>query len=104
MADVEEIGTRELHRRLSEVLDRAASGEVVRVTSHGKPKALILPPVAERWLDVLLDEIRRSPSAGFRVAAARRRSSAKTAASDRVRRLERARQALRRGIRQQRGP
>lgn len=42
-----EIGVRELKSRLSEVLDRAAAGETVVVTSRGKPKAVIGPTPAE---------------------------------------------------------
>ncbi|HWI06196.1 MAG TPA: type II toxin-antitoxin system prevent-host-death family antitoxin [Solirubrobacteraceae bacterium] len=40
MADV---GVRELKQRLSEYLDRAERGEVLRVTDRGRPKALIGP-------------------------------------------------------------
>lgn len=40
MADV---GVRELKGRLSEYLDRAAKGEVIRVTDRGRPKALLTP-------------------------------------------------------------
>ncbi len=40
MADV---GIRELKQRLSEYLERAERGEVVRVTDRGRPKALIGP-------------------------------------------------------------
>ena len=40
MADV---GVRELKARLSEYLDRAARGEVIRVTDRGRPKALLTP-------------------------------------------------------------
>jgi prevent-host-death family protein len=40
MADV---GVRELKARLSEYLDRAAKGEVIRVTDRGRPKALLTP-------------------------------------------------------------
>lgn len=40
MADV---GIRELKQHLSEYLDRAERGEVVRVTHRGRPKAVIGP-------------------------------------------------------------
>lgn len=40
MADV---GVRELKQRLSEYLDRAERGELVRVTDRGRPKAVIGP-------------------------------------------------------------
>lgn len=56
MADV---GVRELKQRLSEFLDRAERGELVRVTDRGRPKALLGPlpgrarveeGVAEGWI------------------------------------------------------
>lgn len=40
MADV---GVRELKAKLSEYLDRAAEGEVIRVTERGRPKAVLGP-------------------------------------------------------------
>jgi prevent-host-death family protein len=40
MADV---GVRELKQRLSEYLDRAERGEVLRVTDRGRPKAVLGP-------------------------------------------------------------
>lgn len=40
MADV---GVRELKQRLSEYLDRAEQGEVLRVTDRGRPKAVLGP-------------------------------------------------------------
>lgn len=40
MADV---GIRELKQHLSEYLDRAERGEVIRVTDRGRPKALLSP-------------------------------------------------------------
>ena len=56
MADV---GVRELKQRLSEYLDRAERGELLRVTERGRPKALLGPlpgrarieeGVAEGWI------------------------------------------------------
>jgi prevent-host-death family protein len=56
MADV---GVHELKQRLSEYLDRAERGELVRVTDRGRPKALLGPlpgparvadGVAEGWI------------------------------------------------------
>ncbi len=38
-----DVGVRELKRRLSEYLDRAERGEVVRVTDRGRPKAVLGP-------------------------------------------------------------
>ena len=40
MADV---GIRELKQRLSEYLDRAERGEILRVTDRGRPKAVLGP-------------------------------------------------------------
>lgn len=40
MADV---GIRELKQRLSEYLDRAERGEILRVTDRGRPKAMLGP-------------------------------------------------------------
>ena len=56
MADV---GIRELKQHLAEYLDRAARGELVRVTDRGQPKAMLGPlpgrarieeGVAEGWI------------------------------------------------------
>ena len=38
-----DVGVRELKRRLSEYLDRAARGEIIRVTDRGQPKAILGP-------------------------------------------------------------
>ena len=38
-----DVGVRELKQRLSEYLDRAERGEMVRVTDRGRPKALLGP-------------------------------------------------------------
>ncbi len=38
-----DVGIRELKQRLSEYLDRAERGEVVRVTDRGRPKAVLGP-------------------------------------------------------------
>jgi prevent-host-death family protein len=54
-----DVGVRELKRRLSEFLERAAQGEVIRVTDRGQPKAILGPlpqgpkldaGVAEGWI------------------------------------------------------
>jgi prevent-host-death family protein len=73
MADV---GVRELKQRLSEYLDRAERGELVRVTDRGRPKALLGPlpgrarveeGVAQGWIKPGsgsgLGEVRRWKSA-----------------------------------------
>ena len=70
MADV---GVRELKQRLSEYLDRAERGELVRVTDRGRPKALLGPlpgrarveeGVAEGWI---------TPGSGEALGSVRRR-------------------------------
>jgi prevent-host-death family protein len=54
-----DVGVRDLKRKLSEYLERAARGEVIRVTDRGQPKALLGPlpqgpnldpGVAEGWI------------------------------------------------------
>jgi prevent-host-death family protein len=54
-----DVGVRELKQRLSEYLDRAERGELLRVTDRGRPKALLGPlpgrarveqGVAEGWI------------------------------------------------------
>jgi prevent-host-death family protein len=69
MADV---GIRELKQRLSEYLDRAERGELVRVTDRGRPKAMLGPlpgrarveeGVAEGWI---------TPGSGAPLGAVRR--------------------------------
>lgn len=46
-----DVGVRELKQRLSEYLDRAEGGEVVRVTDRGRPKALLVPLPGRLRLD-----------------------------------------------------
>ena len=44
-----DVGIRELKSKLSEYVDRAASGEVIRVTDRGVPRAVLMGlPVADR--------------------------------------------------------
>ncbi len=54
-----DVGVRELKQRLSEYLDRAERGEMIRVTDRGRPKALLVPlpgrgsieqGIAEGWI------------------------------------------------------
>ena len=54
-----DVGVRELKQHLSEFLDRAERGEVIRVTERGRPKAVLAPlpgrlrlteGVAEGWI------------------------------------------------------
>jgi prevent-host-death family protein len=46
-----DVGVRELRQRLAELLERAAAGEIVRVTHRGRAKALIVAPAAEAVLN-----------------------------------------------------
>lgn len=46
-----DVGVAELKAHLSEYLDRAARGEIVRVTERGQPKALLTPLPGQVRLD-----------------------------------------------------
>ena len=70
-----EVGIRELKAHLSEYLERAARGEVVRVTDRGRPKALLGPLLGPSRVE---DGIRSgwiTPGSGSALTAARRVSS-----------------------------
>jgi len=54
-----QVGIRELKARLSELVERAANGETIRITERGKLKAELAPPsarsrieqgIAEGWI------------------------------------------------------
>ncbi len=51
-----DVGIRELKQHLSEYLDRAASGEVVRVTDRGVPKVVIAAVPGAAALERGVDE------------------------------------------------
>jgi prevent-host-death family protein len=38
-----DVGVRELKQHLSEYLERAARGEIIRITDRGQPKAILAP-------------------------------------------------------------
>lgn len=46
-----DVGVRELKQRLSEYLDKASKGEVIRVTDRGVPKAILAPLPGRGRLD-----------------------------------------------------
>jgi prevent-host-death family protein len=46
-----DVGIRELKQRLSEYLDRAERGEVLRVTDRGRPKAMLGPVPGRARID-----------------------------------------------------
>lgn len=50
-----EIGVRELKQRLSEMLERAAAGETIRVTDRGRPKAILGPLPETSGLEAGID-------------------------------------------------
>lgn len=51
-----DIGIRELKSRLSEIVDRAASGETIRVTERGRPKAILGPIPGTLDLSAAVDQ------------------------------------------------
>ena len=60
-----EVGVRELRQRLAELLDRAAAGEIVRVTHRGRPKALLAPPEAEAALGTAENRLQQGIREGW---------------------------------------
>jgi prevent-host-death family protein len=72
-----DVGIRELKARLSEYLDRAERGEVLRVTYRGRPKAIIGPVPLQDRIERGIAEGWISPGDGQRLAANRRRYKAK---------------------------
>ena len=67
-----DVGVRELKANLSSWLDRAAGGEIVRVTDRGVPKAILAPLPGRLNLDDGVAEGWIRPSAGGRLGPARR--------------------------------
>jgi antitoxin (DNA-binding transcriptional repressor) of toxin-antitoxin stability system len=51
-----DVGARELKARLSEYLERAARGELLRITDRGRPKAMMGPLPQETRLQSSIDE------------------------------------------------
>jgi prevent-host-death family protein len=69
MADV---GVRELKQRLSEYLDRAERGELVRVTERGRPKALLGPLPGRARVEEGVSEGWITPASGASLRPVRR--------------------------------
>ncbi len=70
-----EVGIRELKSHLSEYLERAARGEVVRVTDRGRPKAVLGPLLGPSRVE---DGIRSgwiTPGSGAQLVPVRRSAS-----------------------------
>lgn len=74
MADV---GVRELKQHLSEYLDRAERGELLRVTDRGRPKALLGPLPGRARVEEGIADGWISPSSGKPLGPVRRRASAR---------------------------
>jgi prevent-host-death family protein len=72
MADV---GVRELKQHLSEYLERAERGELIRVTDRGRPKALLGPLPGRARVDQGVAEGWISPASGAALGQARRWSA-----------------------------
>ncbi len=51
-----DVGIRELKQHLSEYLDRAAAGEIIRVTDRGHPKVIISPLAGHGRMQIGIDE------------------------------------------------
>jgi prevent-host-death family protein len=58
------VGIRELKQHLSEYLDRAERGELVRVTDRGRPKALLGPLVGRARVEAGIAEGWITPGSG----------------------------------------
>ena len=74
-----DVGVRELKRRLSEYLERAARGEVIRVTHRGKPKALIVPVPDRSRIERGIEEGWIHPGSAASVERVQRTSSRRSA-------------------------
>lgn len=74
MADV---GVRELKQHLSEYLDRAERGELVRVTDRGRPKALLGPLPGRARIDEGIAAGWISPGSGARLRPVARVTSSR---------------------------
>ncbi len=67
-----DVGVRELKQHLSAYLDRAARGEVIRVTERGRPKAVLAPLPGRLRLEEGIADGWVSPGGGGRQAPVRR--------------------------------
>jgi prevent-host-death family protein len=64
-----DVGVRELKHRLSEYLDRAERGELVRVAERGRPKALLGPLSGRARVE---EGVGEAPGSGASLGAVRR--------------------------------
>ena len=72
-----DVGIRELESRLSEFVERAAEGHIIRVTDRGRPKAILGPVPGRGAFERGRAEGRISPGNGDAPVLARRRHSAR---------------------------
>ncbi len=71
-----DIGVRELKQHLSEYLDRAAAGEVIRVTDRGRPRAILAPVPGVGRLEEGIREGWITPGSGEPIAPVTRQRPA----------------------------
>jgi prevent-host-death family protein len=74
MADV---GIRELKQRLSEYLDRAERGEILRVTHRGRPKAVLGPVPGRTRIEDGIRDGWITPAVSSQLGPARRAKAAR---------------------------
>lgn len=70
-----EVGIRELKQHLSEYLDRAERGELVRVTDRGRPKALLGPLPGQARVDAGIADGWITPGSGAKLTPVKRAKS-----------------------------
>jgi prevent-host-death family protein len=76
-----DVGVRELKQRLSEYLERAARGEVIRVTDRGRPKAVLGPIPSASLVEAGLEQGWIRPGDGSAIAPVTRVMGSCTVAS-----------------------
>ena len=73
-----DVGVRELKQRLSEYLDRAERGELVRVTERGRPKALLGPLPGRARVEEGIRDGWIAPGSGSGLRVVQRRRARRT--------------------------
>ncbi len=77
-----EVGVRELKAHLSEYLDRAERGEIIRVTERGRPKAVLGPLPGKLRLEEGIEEGWVTPAKTNAPPSKGRRFRARTSIAD----------------------
>ena len=75
-----DIGLREFKRRMSEIIDRAARGEIIQVTDRGRPKAILGPVPGRLRLDAAIADGWVRPGDGTPATPARGQRSRRSVA------------------------